>query len=88
MEHCALIEFLHFVVMLSHNDKILNYQTILVSILVCELLASNKYMFKGNNINTRKWCEVCSKLTIKTFEQRDMFKVNNNDTRTTSMASF
>ena len=32
-------------------------------------------MFKVNNRNTRKWCEICSKLTIK-------------NTRTTSMTSF
>ena len=24
------------------------------------------YLFKGNNRNTRKRCEICSKLTIKT----------------------
>ena len=25
-------------------------------------------LFKFNNKNTRKWCEICSKLTIKTPE--------------------
>ena len=28
------------------------------------------YLFKANNRNTRKRCEICSKLTIKTPEQR------------------
>ena len=41
---------------------------------------ANIYLF--NNRNTRKGCEICSKLTIKTPEQRhqdrvlNMFKVN------------
>ena len=29
------------------------------------------YMFKVNNGNTRKMCEICSKLTIKTPERRN-----------------
>ena len=28
------------------------------------------YLFKANITNTRKWCEICSKLTIKTPERR------------------
>ena len=28
------------------------------------------YLFKANNINTRKTCEICSKLIIKTPERR------------------
>ena len=39
-----------------------------------------------NNSNTRKWCEICSKLTIKTPEQRH--EVNNKNTITTSLTSF
>ena len=31
---------------------------------------AGNYMFKVNNKNTRKRCEICSKLTIKTPEQR------------------
>ena len=27
---------------------------------------TNNYMFKVNNRNTRAWCEICLKLTIKT----------------------
>ena len=27
------------------------------------------YLFDVNNKNTRKWCEICSKLTKKTPEQ-------------------
>ena len=30
---------------------------------------ANICLFKGNNRNTRKRCEICSKLTIKTSEQ-------------------
>ena len=28
------------------------------------------YLFKVNNRNTRKWCEICSKLPIKRLERR------------------
>ena len=31
---------------------------------------ANIYLFKVNNKNTRKWCEICSKLTIKRPERR------------------
>ena len=42
---------------------------------------ANIYLFKVNNRNTRKRCDICSKLTIKTPEQRhwrrsDVFIVN------------
>ena len=30
---------------------------------------ANIYLFKSSNRNTRKSCEMCSKLTIKTAEQ-------------------
>ena len=33
-------------------------------------LAANIYLFKVNNRDTRKRCEICSKLTIKTPERR------------------
>ena len=35
-----------------------------------EVLPRNKYMLKISNIKTGKWCEICSKLTIKTTEWR------------------
>ena len=31
---------------------------------------ANIYLSKVNNTNTRKKCDICSKLTIKTLEQR------------------
>ena len=31
---------------------------------------SDNYLFKVNKINTRKRCEICSELTIKTPERR------------------
>ena len=31
---------------------------------------ADNYLFKVNNRNTRTRCEICSKLTIKTAEQR------------------
>ena len=34
------------------------------------LKPAENYMFKVNNRNTRTWCEICSKLTIKTTERR------------------
>ena len=39
---------------------------------------TNIYLFKVSNRNTRKWCEICSKLTLKTSELRDftVFIVN------------
>ena len=39
---------------------------------------ANIYLFKVNNRNTRKRCEICLKLTIKTRERRrsDVFIVN------------
>ena len=40
------------------------------------VLSTNKYMIKVNNKNTRKICEVCSKLTIKTRRRSGIFIVN------------
>ena len=34
--------------------------------------AADKYMFNVNNRKTRTRCEICSKLTIKTLERRQM----------------
>ena len=36
------------------------------------LCLANIFLFKVNNRNTRKRCEICSKLTIKTPERRDV----------------
>ena len=33
---------------------------------------ANIYLFKVNNKNTRKRCEICSKLTVKTPERRHL----------------
>ena len=33
---------------------------------------ANIYLFKVNNRNTRKRCEICSRLTIKTPERRQL----------------
>ena len=35
-----------------------------------KLKPAENYMFKVNNRNTRTWCEICSKLTIKKTERR------------------
>ena len=32
----------------------------------CYSYPANIYLFKVDNRNTRKWCDICSKLTIKT----------------------
>ena len=37
---------------------------------------ANIYLFKGNDRNTRKRCEIYSKLTIKTPERRQWQKPN------------
>ena len=39
---------------------------------------ANIYLFKGNDRNTRKRCEIYSKLTIKTPERRQWQKPNKN----------
>ena len=44
---------------------------------------ANIYWFKVNNRNNRKRCEIC-----KWNIQSEMFKVNNKNTRTTSMTLF
>ena len=36
----------------------------------CPAFLATINVFKVSNKNTRKWCEICSKLTIKTSEQR------------------
>ena len=44
------------------------------------------YLFKVNNGNTRAMCKICSKIAIKTpGRHRNLFKINNKDTRTKSM---
>ena len=41
-----------------------------VSILFCKIMfLLNMYLFKVTNTNTKKRCEICSKLTIKTLER-------------------
>ena len=37
---------------------------------VYEIFPADNYMFKVTNRNTRAGCEICSKLPIKTPEQR------------------
>ena len=39
--------------------------------------STNNYLFIDNNSNTRKTCEICSKLTIKSLQRRSaVFIVN------------
>ena len=37
---------------------------------LCVTFPANIYLFKVNNRNTRKRCEICSKLTMKISERR------------------
>ena len=37
---------------------------------------ANIYLFKVNNRNTKRRCEICSKLTIKTPERLHFFSVS------------
>ena len=53
MLHCSNVILLNNV-----EERFNNYQ-----------YSAGNYMFKVNNGNTRKRCEICSKLTIKTREQ-------------------
>ena len=41
-----------------------------------DTVPTNIFLFKVNNRNTRKWCEICPKLTIKTPEQRQTSEVS------------
>ena len=48
------------------------------------MFPANIYLFKVNSRNTKKRCEICSKLTIKIPEQRQMLKcciINNRNER-------
>ena len=47
---------------------VLNTSTIIETMSVCYPI--DIYLLKVNNINTRIRCEICSKSTIKTLEQR------------------
>ena len=38
-------------------------------------IPGNIYFFKVSNRNTRTWCEICSKLRIKTSEQRSSVSI-------------
>ena len=40
-----------------------------------DIVPTNIYLFKVNNRDTRKGCEICSKLTIKTLERHCRFGV-------------
>ena len=43
---------------------------------VYEIFPADNYMFKVTNRNTRTGCEICSKLPIKTPEQRQWLVIN------------
>ena len=42
------------------------------------IFPANVYLLKVNNRNTRKRCEICSKLTIKTLERRQFLLMTLN----------
>ena len=57
------------------------YVTNFATAILLLLYPAGNYTFKVNNKNTRTRCEICSKLTIKTPEQRQwrrsgVFEVN------------
>ena len=54
---------------LYKNSLILAMTIYFISIFSPTLKGFNIYLFKVNNINTRRTCEICSKLTIKTPQQ-------------------
>ena len=51
---------------LNFQSKVFQSVRMVWCMLCSEILAAN-YMFKVNNINTRTRCEICSKLTIRTY---------------------
>ena len=40
---------------------------------------ANNYLFKVNNKNDRKRCEICSKLTMKTPERRHLYPIKTSE---------
>ena len=52
------------------NGKVCEGMENIIMILATVIASSNSNLFKVNNGNTRKKCEICSKLTIKTSERR------------------
>ena len=44
--------------------------------LTLEVNPAGIYLLKDNNGNTRTWCDICSKLTIKKPERRDCARVS------------
>ena len=51
------------------------YLVFVILLCIGKLYPVNIYLFKSNNENTKKRCEICSKLTIITSEQRHLFLV-------------
>ena len=53
-------------------------QKVVYLVVACNgnLFPAGNYLFKGSNRNTRPRCEICSKLTIKTPEQRQQLLFN------------
>ena len=56
--------------MVWQTMKIIRTYNILTVIYNFKPGPANIYLFKVNNRSTRKKCEICSKLTIKTPERR------------------
>ena len=55
---------------MTHPD-----QMVVIKLEPINAFTANIYLFKVNNRKTRKRCEICSKLTIKTTERRHLFLV-------------
>ena len=58
------IQFFHKM----HSSKVV-YRVICHISHIDKQIPANIYLFKVNNRNTRKWCKICSKLTIETLER-------------------
>ena len=53
-----------------HAQNAVGFQLLNIFAKTSYYIPSNIYLFKVNNRNTRKRCEICAKLTIKTQERR------------------
>ena len=51
------------------TKKSRNYEDLSFVLHVSKMIPINIYLFKDNNKNTRKRCEICSKLIIKIPER-------------------
>ena len=68
--NCSINHLLKWIKCFCKLFLLIQISLVLYETLLWEPYPTNIYLFQVNNGNTRKRCEICSKLTIKTTEQR------------------